>query len=271
MSAAPSLSDRLKRATSSASITSVSSDATVIPYDCIRDYLEDHEMLRLFRISSRELHSALLYVERHLVSNETKDETPPPSSCADRPYDCTECEKGYLYLDAHRGHRVCGSCGFVPNRAPENVEREWIHAVRDEDLPPRHKRAKFVPGVPKWMVDRLSANPRGAYERETMEEMENMNGYMNLSVDMIRAAHRTFLSWTDNGYSRDVKMAACMFHSILHSQFLSGSEVRGMVKQRRRIPQVTDPTPQPTFPCECGVLHYSKKEARYHSCRLRRM
>jgi hypothetical protein len=147
------------------------------------------------------------------------------------------------------------------------VDREWIDDVRDYHSVPYHKRVKYIPGVPKWVVDKMAYNPRCAYERETMSEMENMNGYMNLSPHLLRYAHHNFLRWTDNGYSREVKMTACMFHITLRSQFLSESDVRGMVRQRRRIPQVEDPTPQAMFPCQCGIRHHSKKEARFHSCR----
>lgn len=262
-----SLRDRLKRAaTDAASSTHPSHpDATVIPYDCIRDYLEAHSMVQVFRMSSRDLHSALLYVDRNLkVSKEEEGDTP---TATQRPFDCTECNAGFFLLDAHNGHYVCEHCGVVPHRGSINVEREWIDDVTEEQLAPRHKRTKYIPGVPKWMVDKLSSNPRMAYERSTLSEMETMNGYMHLSPDMLHAAHRNFLRWTENGYNRDVKMAACMLHTILRSQFLSDSEVRGMVRQRKSIPQVEDPTPQPTFPCRCGVLHYSKKAARFHSCR----
>ena len=258
------LRDRLARVSEDAA-AAPSSSQTVIPYDCIRDYLEEHPMVRLFRLSSRDLHSALLYVDRNFKAP-SEEETPtqaPPK----RPYDCTECDAGYFFVDAHGGQYVCGNCGFVPHRGCINVQREWVDEVTEGQLAPRHKRAKYVPGVPKWMVDKLSSNPRAAYEHSTHSEMENMNGYMNLSPDMLLTAHCNFLRWTENGYNRDVKMAACMFHTILHPQFLSDAEVRGMVRQRKSIPQVEDPTPKPTFPCSCGVLHYSKKAARFHTCR----
>lgn len=242
-----------------------SKQLAVIPYDCIRDLLEEHCMVQLFGISTRDLHSALLYVDRNF--NAPSEEEASIQALPKRPYDCTECNAGYFFLDAHNGCYVCGNCGVIPHRSSINVEREWIDDVPEEQLAPRHKRTKYIPGVPKWMVDKLSTNSRMAYERSTLSEMENMNGYMNLSPDMLRAAHRNFLRWTENGYNRDVKMAACMFHTILQSQFLSGAEVREMLRQRRSIPQVEDPTPRPTFPCRCGVLHYSKKAARYHSCR----
>ena len=223
-------------------------------------------MVQLFRISTRDLHSALLYVERNFrpsEATENEDEVLPTT----RPYDCTECNAGFLLLDAHSGYYVCEHCGVVPHRGSINVEREWIDGVTSDQLAPRHKRTKYIPGVPKWMVDKLSSDPRLAYTRSTLVEMENMNGYMNISPDMLHDAHCNFLRWTDNGYNRDVKMAACMFHTTLHSQFLSESDVRGMVRQRRSIPQVEDPVPKPSFSCRCGMMHHSKKEARFHSCR----
>lgn len=256
-----SLRDRLQRATAPAS---PSAPASVIPFDCIRDYLEEHRMVELFRLSVRDVHSALLYVERHFAP-EAEEEVP----VATRPPDCAECGKGYLRLDAHHGHYVCDTCGLVPHHGSLNVEREWIDHVRDEDLAPRHKRTRYVPGVSRWMVDRLSANPRRAYEREAFAEMENMNAYLHLSPDVLHTAYRNFLRWTENGYNRDVKMAACMFHTILRAQFLNDTDVRDMMRRRQSVPRVTDPTPAPTFPCRCGKLHYTKKAARFHSCRAR--
>jgi hypothetical protein len=260
------LRDRLTRAALDAVSSQPSQQSTVIPYDCIRDFLEDHRMVKLFRMSTRDLHSALLYVDRNLKQQPAEDETPTRTP-GKRPYDCTECNAGFLLLDAHNGYYVCGNCGVIPHHGSINIEREWIDDVTDDQLAPRRKRTKYIPGVPKWMVDKMSSNPRMAYERCTHSEMETMNGYLNLSSDMLHAAHRNFLRWTENGYNRDVKMAACMFHAILRNQFLSDAEVRGMVRQRKSIPQVEDPTPNPTFPCRCGMLHYSKKSARFHSCR----
>lgn len=262
-----SLRDRIARAAVDASeVPQLSQQSTVIPYDCIRDYLDEHRIVQLFRLSPRDLHSALLYVDRNFRPSSEEEET-DTSTLTKRPYDCKECNAGYFLLDAHNGHYVCGNCGVIPHHSSINVEREWIDYVSEGQLAPRHKRTKYIPGVPRWMVDKLSSNPHMAYERSTFSQMENMNGYMNLSPDMLHAAHRNFLRWTENGYKRDVKMAACMFYTIIHSQFLSDTEVRGMVRQRRSIPQVEDPTPKPTFPCRCGVLHHSKKAARFHSCR----
>lgn len=261
------LRDRLKRAsTDTVPPTQPLQQSTVIPYDCIRDFLEEHPVVQLFGMSTRDVHSALLYVDRNLKPQVAEDETPTPAPVK-RPYDCTECNAGFLVLDAHNGYHVCSNCGVIPHRGSINVEREWIDDVREDQLAPRHKRTKYIPGVPKWMVDKMASNPRMAYERSTLSEMENMNGYMNLSPDVVHAAHQNFLRWTENGYNRDVKMAACMFHVILQGQFLSDVEVRGMVRQRKSIPQVVDPAPDPTFPCRCGVLHYSRKAARFHSCR----
>lgn len=261
------LRDRLARASTGAESSPPPQQSTVIPYDCIRDFLEEHRMVQLFRLSTRDLHSAILYVDRNLKPQPAAEVETPTQTPAKRPYDCTECNAGHFLLDAHNGYYVCSNCGVIPHHGSINVEREWIDEVTEAQLAPRHKRTKYIPGVPRWMVDKMSSNPRMAYERSTLSEMENMNGYMNLSPDVLHATHRNFLRWTENGYNRDVKMAACMFHAILQPQFLSDAEVRGMVRQRKSIPQVEDPTPDPTFPCRCGMLHYSKKAARFHSCR----
>ena len=239
----------------------------MIPYDCIRDFLEEHRMIKQFQIPTRDVHSALLYVERNLKSPDAEEPISSPTLNKKRSYDCTECHAGFFLLDARNGCYVCSNCGVVPHNGSVNVEREWFDGVTEDQLAPRHKRTKYIPGVSKWMVDKLSSNPRMAYERSTRSEMEHMNGYMNLPSDTLHAAHRNFMRWTENGYIRDVKLAACMFHAILCSQFLSDVEVRRMVRQRKSIPQVEDPAPKPTFPCRCGTLHHSKKEARFHSCR----
>mgnify|MGYP006079745313 CR=1 FL=1 len=261
------LRNRLDRATTKVVSDCSLPQSSVIPYDCIREYLSSHRMVQLFMISTRDLHSALLYVERNFKQEQTpRDDTYDAVSTA-RSYDCTECNAGNLCLDTHNGHYVCDNCGIVPHHGTLNVEREWIDGVTDEQLAPRHKRMRYIPGVPKWMTDKLSSNPRRAYECSTMGEMENMNGYMNLTPEMLYDAHCNFLLWTENGYNRDVKMAACMFQKILHSQFLSDADVRCMMRNRMSIPQVADPTPNPSFPCRCGVLHHSKKAARFHSCR----
>ena len=241
----------------------------VVPYDCIRDYLENQRLVILSHVCSRDLHSAILYVERKLrpPTRHTEEEEETAVPVVRRPYDCTECRKGYYLVDTANGNYVCSYCGVVPNQASLNITREWIDGVKDEDLPPPGKRAKRVPGVPDWMVKKNSANPRAAYEQRTREDLENLNGYLHVNPDVLHLAHQNFLRWTENGYSREVKMLACLYHPILRSQFLTETKVRGMVRVRANIPQVQDPTPQPTFPCRCGMMHHTKKAARYHSCR----
>ena len=265
------LRSRLARATTTDSTTNDAdtndaNESMVVPYDCIRDYLEGQRVVQLSKVCSRDLHSAILYVERklrHPAVVETED--PPPPTLV--PPECVECNKGYYLVDAVNGNHVCSHCGVVPNRASLNITREWIDGVRDEDLAPRSKRSRHVPGVPEWMVKKNSANPRAAYEQRALEDLENMNGYMHVNPDVVRLAHQNFLRWTENGYSREVKMLACLFHPILRSQFLTETDVRSMVRVRSSIPQVEDPIPKPTFPCRCGMLHHTKKGARYHSCR----
>lgn len=278
------LQARLERAT--AVQVPVKDDApSCVPYDCIRDYLETHQLVSFFGISSRDLHAALLHVERYTKRDLEEQDTPTPSPVK-RPFDCTECKSGYIALDAREGIHVCCNCGVVPHHGTVNVEREWFNEVNDCDLAPQHLRTRYIPGVPKWMVDKHVSDPRSAYERAVKEDMENMNGYMNLTPDSVALAHRTFLRWTENGYSRDVKMAACMFHVTLQFQFMSNTSLRNVVNDKKmtgkqtidalckrdetvRIPQVVDPTPKPAFPCRCGVLHYTMKTARYHTCRVR--
>lgn len=256
--------------TSTSSVT-LPSNSTVVPYDCIRDYLENQRLVVLSNVCSRDLHSAILYVERKLrhpvreTEEEEEEETTGPAMR--RPYDCTDCCRGYYLLDAVNGNNVCSHCGFVSNRASLNVTREWIDGVRNDELAPPSKRTKHVPGVPIWMVKKNSANPRAAYEQRTREDLEHLNGYLNVNPNVLHMAHQNFLRWTDNGYSREVKMLACLYHPILRSQFLTETAVRDMVRVRANIPQVQDPTPQPTFLCRCGMRHHTKKAARYHSCR----
>ena len=269
------LRDRLKRATERATECAFTEgDAVVVPYDCIRDYLEDHSLVQLMGLSTRDLHSALLHVER--INGGNHDATGAPesdSAPSKRPYDCPECSAGYLLLHAHEGHYACENCGVIPHRGTINVEREWIDGVCASDLSvQRRRRVRGVPGVPRWMVDRCSSgtdSSRGAYERASLADMENLNGYMNLSPDLLHAAHRSFLRWMENGYTRELKMVACMFHVVLRPQFLPDAQVRDMVRKRRRVPQVEDPTPKPEFACRCGEMHHTKKEARFHACRSR--
>lgn len=262
------LRSRLERATVKGNVASPTSDSTVIPYDCIRDYLEDQDLVIISRVCSRDLHSAILYIERKLCHPvQDTEETVHPT--VRRPYDCTECAMGYYLIDSVNGHYVCSNCGVVPNQASLNITREWIDRVRDEDLAPPSKRTKHVPGVPDWMVNKNSANPHAGYGIRAREALEHLNGYLNVNPDMLQLAHQNFLRWTENGYSREVKMLACLYHPILRSQFLTETTVRDMVRFRASIPQVQDPIPQPTFPCRCGMLHHTKKDARYHSCRHR--
>lgn len=262
------LRSRLSRATSTETAPNEQASADsqntcmVIPYDCIRDYLEEQRVVQLSKVCSRDLHSAIVYVERRLRRGVTE---PTPDVEVRRQYQCFECNKGYYVLDAVNGHYVCEQCGVIPNRSSVNVTREWIDGVND--IAPPSKRAKHVSGVPDWMVKKNSANPRRVYEQRALEYLQQLNGYMNVNSDVLNLAHQNFLRWTENGYSREVKMLACLFHPILRSQFITETNVRSMVRARASIPQVDDPVPKPTFPCRCGMLHHTKKGARYHSCR----
>jgi len=253
-----SLNERFQRVVEN---TTPSPRATfdIIPYDCVREYLQSHSLVKTFNISIRDLHSAIIYVERHLQTSCSSSNNKPSGAVPT----CSECSSGHMEIDHHNGCMVCSNCGLVSTRGSINIEREWDSAVPI----PRGKRPRGIPGVPKWMYNQLMHDPRRAYMSETMDYLQHLNAYMGFTQDMLECVHTTFLSWTDNGYCRNVKMAACMMHVVLKTQFLDENHVREKVRKRSHLPSVQDPCPQPTFACpKCGSMHHSKKEARFH-CR----
>jgi hypothetical protein len=237
-------------------------DAVALPFDCICAYLDAHPLVAALS-TAKEVHSALVRLERE--RRRAADDAPDTPAPATRPYDCVECDAGYVFLDAQGGVHVCEACGAVQTHSCINVTPEWMAPVTDADLAPRHRRRHYVPGVPQWMMRRHDGG--FASKRESMDLMHTLNAHVQLCDDDLERVHQRFRKWNDNGYTRETKMVACMIHPLLRDQFIDERELRTCLRTHRGLPEVVDPTPRPTFPCVvCKTLQHTAQSARFH-CR----
>lgn len=227
--------------------------ASVLPYECVRDYLEAHPLVAHRPVDARAVHAAL-------VALDARAQAPVQGPAPRRAADCVECGAGYVVLDAAGGQHVCSACGLVQTRRTGNVAPEYVAPA--PFVPRKRARDDGADALPGYLFLR-ARDP----EYVALDELTELNAWVHLPDDDVRACARTFTAWEGSGHTRLAKMVACLLHPLLRAQFPSESDVRARVRQRASLPCVADPTPSPTFPCaRCGALHYSKKEARFH-CR----
>ena len=106
----------------------------MVPYDCIREYLETHPMIQSLGVSARDVHSALTVLADTFVVTEPE---PPPSARPEKRVRCTDCSSVNVILDEHEGVNVCDDCGVVQTRRSINVVHEYVAPVAEAQLAPR--------------------------------------------------------------------------------------------------------------------------------------
>lgn len=246
------------------------------------------------------LHSAILHLDQHLstssiVSTEDMRKAPENDDTSGVPNQkkeetcrkggCFECG-GYVLVDEHNGYDVCSKCGLVQTRRTINITPEYNAGVDVDTLPPSHKRAKGIPGVPKWLIQSLEP-PR---ETSYMEELHHMNCFVNMPFDELVQCNRILCAWNGGHFASDVKVAACMLHRLLRDQFIEETDVRRRMRtlmqnvdtervegggirptwsmSRKPMPVIERVGPAPEFPCPtCGHMEHTRKGARFH-CRV---
>ena len=236
----------------------------ILPYDCVREYLEAHPLVHALAVSPREVHAALVHLEERCTERSEEEEILPRG---ERPPSggCAECG-GYLLLDEHEGQHVCALCGVVPTRGTINVTPEYRAPAPE----PTRKRPRTVPGVPWWMLAGMRADAATTALRRAREDLEQYNLYAGHAPADLEDCARVFVTWSGAAHRRDARLVACLLHPLVRAQFLRAADVRASLRQGRALATIVDPTPAPRFPCgTCGTALHSMRDARFH-CRGRR-
>ena len=240
-------------------VDNASAKRAVVPIDCIRDFLAAHPLSTLTTVES--LHSAIVRLESMKAVCEMESTQYSEHRSSTRPHDCVECNEAYVVLDHHEGQYVCSKCGVVQSRRTLNVVPERVMDAGECHAPGHHYR---IQGVDKWIVDRYMATNQGN-SHQAFDTMVNLNAHVSLNTDQLNDAHRTFMDWVENGYTRETKIVACMLHPLLRTQFATEGLIRTHLSKRQPLPQVKDPTPIPMFACvRCGEMQHDRKSARFH-------
>lgn len=207
----------------------------------------------------------------------------PRTNVAKHTSHCIECKSVRIFLDDRNGCEVCEDCGIVQTRGSLNITPEFVKEV--DDLP--RKRRRGIQGVSHWIAQQLYTMGDAKRNPTYMDDLEHMNAYVNLCIEDLRLCERRLQQWSSGHVSRDMKIAAVLLYPSLQERFMTVGDVRRCVRtivqhagteerKGRHVPTwhmsgaslsecPRDVVPPPTHPCvDCGVLHYSKKAARYH-------
>ena len=232
----------------------VLSSTTVLPFDIVCDFLNDHPVVRNMGVSSREVHSALLEINRRVE----EAPTPPVETPIVRPFDCLQCKAGRYVVVHHDGENVCDNCGIVAGRQLMVCQYE-----RPSDNVHQPKTSS-IRGVPGWLVLKM-ATPYESMYSGYWDRLQHYNIFTKLSHEQLQCADRRLRTWTDTGLTRDARLAASLLYPLIKDHFPATISIREHIRRHESIPVLNDPTPIPMFACgTCGVTEHTAKGARFH-------
>lgn len=233
-------------------------DPPLLPFDAVREYLDDHVLLRNVGCAPREVYDVLVALHAHVTRAPAPSRAPPPVPSPT----CPHCRVGSELLDAREGCRVCDRCGAVLTRAI-NVTREYVAA----EPPPFEPRLPAVPGVSEWIVRENAAHvvaDEAQRPSAYFEDLEHWNAYAHVPHDELRKWDRVLRDWSGSG-SRRARVCAALLYARL--AIPDAADVRRCALRRVRLPSVVVPVPEAAFACGvCGTLVHRQRDARFH-CR----
>jgi len=272
-------------------------DGRVLPLSSCIEYLRTHPFVTLFRLDARDLHAAVVHLDA-LTSLPDACPVDDGARVVTAMSGCFECN-GYVMTDEHNGYEVCSECGLVQTLRTINVTPEYRAGVDPNTLPPPHRQARGIRGVPDWVVHSIAPRPETSY----MNDLQHMNTYAHLSYDDLVECNRRLKRWRGGHFAPELRVAACLLHRLLRDRFLEESDVRRRVRTvvqqsgtvvvdgvmrpawsmgMERMPVVHDVAPPPEFACPtCGHMEHTRKGATFHCkrgsrphadvpCRIRR-
>lgn len=236
----------------------VASSGRILPYDCCSEYLESHPMIQAYRLSSRDIHSALVHIDKLVTKSITTTPDDSVSSYVER---CIECS-GIMELSARDGHMVCSECGLIPHNHSINVVREYDAPVKNDD-PVKQRGPRGVRGVPTWMVQKNACS--SDHVHSYMDDLAHYNHYTGLSTDTLTDCNTLLTRWTGGHFSREQRIVTALIYHVIQSQILEETDVRSCIRRGGSLRSIVDQRPPATFPCsKCGTMEYSRRAAAYH-------
>tara|TARA_B110001452_G_scaffold187767_1_gene158107 strand:- start:231 stop:1043 length:813 start_codon:yes stop_codon:yes gene_type:complete len=241
----------------------------LFPLSCVSEFLEGHSIVKAMDLSARDVHGAILEVDRRVKSGRRQDlatqadatRPAPPRA----PAGCLEC-KGYVEMDVREGNRVCVDCGLVQERSSMGMALDFAEPFV-ETKKSTSKSRNMLAGVSAHVKEKVSGN-RHRLHSPHWEKMEHYNAYVQLQTDDLIAMDRLLAAWTEGGPPSLVRVAAVLLYLPLKKTFPEEGEVRKNVRIGANVDKVVSVVPDREFECSrCGRGAYSMKEARY-CCRV---
>jgi DNA-directed RNA polymerase subunit RPC12/RpoP len=221
----------------------------LLPYDCVKEFLEHHPLVCISAISPHAIHECLVEMfDVPFVPYDCKRNIPVIGLCPD-------C-KSKRELDARNSVLVCTSCGMVENYCnPSNC------VVFDKDpSSPSVSKANAKNDIPHWLK-KASQFDEGEYQQyEIDKEMEQWNSYKpggtHLSEDDMAASKKRAL--IPRRASKTARCLAALFYPHVKNT-LALDEIEKTVKSGGVLPTLADPEDPNTK--QWGVLHCLKCHA----------
>ena len=233
--------------------------AALIPLSIVSNHIETHPLVLALRLSTEETHAALVRLHAFMCQQPKNQKAVP----AKVPPTCTECEQGYMQIDAHNGHYVCSFCGIC-SRGQRNVDPEY---QAPPDINSNGKRKRGVPGVPAWLLKKnqsvdVSERAHSSY----WEEIEALNeSICHLGLDDLEHVDWMLRNWkATGGDTREARMAAALLYVRVKDSLPTENDIRQQLRRHRGLQEVQCAPAEPEFKCEhCDRMHYTRKAARF--------
>lgn len=210
----------------------------LLPFDCVRDFLEDHPAVVLSASNPKSVHALMV----SMISTE-------PTSAVEEPphrntFQCAHCKGTKYEIDEREGHIVCPHCG---------VCERWINP---------DNAAYFAERGHQTHIEDVESDNRLRNELQHWSDMPGTRlkrSEDELDLALARAELLARAPVTERC------IAALLLPDILAQIDLS--DVAQRVEKGLPLPSVVPRVATTRFACiRCGVGTHTLREARHHGC-----
>ena len=237
----------------------------LLPYDCVRDFLEEHPLIDISDATPRGVYEAIVAILERTREATARDDRIDERRAAPnevRIEPCALC-KGYKRYDSHTGDLICSSCGACSRFT--RAEDARLYDKPDEKSGGRPTRDDNIAQWAKKSVEFAE----GEYRRILIEkDMDSWNDYRPggpcHGADAMTRLKR-LVHVPERVGPTDRVMAALLLPAV--ERAFDFEQIADAVRQGKRLPTLAYDPPQPQFACQrCGAAVFNRYEERRHPC-----
>lgn len=229
--------------------------ATLLPYACVSDFLNNDTLVQATRESPRSVHECVLEIFNGIPTESSTIYAPA------RLIECSSCmQKTNREVDEKESNEICVKCGACyPFISESNRNYE---ATTGPDRPAYAREGK----LPSWL--KHVGKNSDEYRRHRLEkEIEHWRAHSTQSVPSDEIPRLVALAMIPKQHGDTIRVVAAILFDPIRA-FFDLNDLERRIKGNLELPIMPRPEqPTPVHTCEsCGLAMYEKWEMRRHRC-----